>query len=163
MRQQGATLIQMMCALAMVGLLTQLGLPSYAALSQDLQRAAVARDLLHTLRTARSHAMLQQHAVLVQPIDQDWGLGWRMLQANTGRLLREQRLGGGVQIVGNLPEGVRFSVQGVTMRSATVWRGGTLEICAHSAGAQRRQVILAPSGRVRLSTSMAAKPLCPGH
>ncbi|WP_310196962.1 GspH/FimT family protein [Pseudomonas hunanensis] len=161
MRQQGATLLQMMLALAMAALLTQLGMPSYAAFSEDLHRAAAARDLMQALRNARSHATLQQQPVRVQPINEDWGQGWRLLLADNGQLLREYPLRRGLKIVGNFDGEVRFSAQGIPMRGNALL-GGRLEICGQSLDAQRRQVILAPSGRVRLSSDAADKPLCPG-
>ena len=92
MKQRGVTLIQMLSALAVATLLTQIGLPAYARMSDDLQRAAVARDLAQALRSARSHALLQGQPVLVQALDGNWGNGWRVALEHNRQVLREQRL-----------------------------------------------------------------------
>jgi len=161
-RQHGATLIQMMLALALVAVLAQLATPSYTALSQDLQRAAAAQQLLQAFRSARSQALLQQQAVRVEPLEAGWGVGWRVVDADSGLLLAEQRLPQRVRIVGNLADGVRFSAQGVPLRGNGGFHGGSLQICPHAEGGQPRQIVLAPSGRVRLRTDMAVEPLCAG-
>ncbi|MGG5291305.1 GspH/FimT family protein [Pseudomonas shirazensis] len=152
----------MMLALALVAVLAQLAMPSYTALSKDLQGAAAAQQLLQDLRSARSQALLQQQAVRVEPLEADWGLGWRVLDADSGRLLTKQRLPQRVRIVGNLADGVRFSEQGVPLRGSGGFHGGSLQICPHAEGGQLRQIVLAPSGRVRLRTDMAIEPLCAG-
>nr|WP_314878245.1 GspH/FimT family protein [uncultured Pseudomonas sp.] len=151
-----------MLALVLVAVLAQLAMPSYSALSQDLQRAAAAQQLLQDLRSARSQALLQQQAVRVEALQANWGLGWRVLDADSGRLLSEHRLPRELQIVGNLTDGVRFSARGVPLRGSGGFHGGSLQICPHAEGGQRRQIVLAPSGRVRLRTDMALEPLCAG-
>jgi type IV fimbrial biogenesis protein FimT len=42
---------------------------------------------------ARNQALLRQRAVLVQPVEGDWGKGWRLSLEHDGQLLREHRLG----------------------------------------------------------------------
>lgn len=158
MRQQGATLIQMMTTLALVGVLLQLGAPAYATFTADLHQAATARDLAQTLRSARSHAMLQNQAVLVQPLDDDWGRGWRMQLAHDGQVLREQRQLRPVTIVANMRQ-VMFSGLGVPLRGNGAFFGGALQLCPKSKGASHH-VVLAPSGRVSLRTEAARPPGC---
>ncbi|MDF0729160.1 GspH/FimT family pseudopilin [Pseudomonas entomophila] len=159
MRQQGATLIQMMIALSVVGLLVRLGAPSYASLSEDLHLAAAARDLAQTLRSARSHASLQHAAVRVQPLQEDWGVGWRVLLEHDGQVLREQRLVRRVRIVANLGE-VRFSGLGVPQHRSGAFFGGTLAFCKGLSGLSSQHVVVAPSGRVSLRTGASDQPRC---
>ncbi|MFJ4155003.1 GspH/FimT family pseudopilin [Pseudomonas sp. NPDC089752] len=156
MKQQGVTLIQMMFALAMATLLTQLGLPAYARLSDDLHKAAVARDLAQTLRSARSHAVLQGQPVLVQSLDKDWGKGWRVMLEHNQRVLREQRLPRPVNIAANTGGQIRFSALG------TPWNGfgGRLEVCEKKAGPSLYRVVLASSGRISLRTDEMKGSLC---
>jgi type IV fimbrial biogenesis protein FimT len=161
-KQQGVTLIQMMFALALAGVLTQLAAPAYNAISKDLQRATAARELAQALRSARGQALLLQQAVAVQPLQGDWGMGWRVLRVHSGELLREQRLGTHLKIVGSLGNEVRFSAQGIPLRGNGGFLGGTLEVCGQPGDAERRQVVMAPSGRVSLRTDAAARPLCAG-
>ena len=156
MKQQGVTLIQMMFALAMAAVLTQLGLPAYARLSENLHKAAVARDLAQTLRSARSHAVLQGQPVLVQSLEKDWGKGWRVMLEHNRQVLREQRLARPVNILANTGGEVRFSALG------TPWNGfgGRLELCENTVRPSHFQVVLASSGRIRLRTDERQDSLC---
>ncbi|WP_449429974.1 GspH/FimT family pseudopilin [Pseudomonas putida] len=162
MRQQGATLMQMMFALAMAAVLTQLGVPAYSSLSDDVHRAAVARDLAQALRTARSHALLQSQAVLVQPVEDDWGKGWRVVLEHNRQLLREQRLLRPLKIVANIGNQVKFSGLGVPQGRNANLLGGTLQLCQRTAKASQYQVVLATSGRISLRTEELSQPLCAG-
>ncbi|MGE7994099.1 GspH/FimT family pseudopilin [Pseudomonas sp. NPDC089554] len=159
MRQQGATLLQMMTTLALIGVLLQLGAPAYATFTADLHQAAIARDLAQTLRTARSHAMLQNQAVLVRPLKEDWGQGWRMQLAHGGQILREHRQLRPVHIVANMRQ-VTFSGLGIPLRGNGAFFGGALQLCPQNKGASHHQVVLAPSGRVSLRAEAVAPPGC---
>ncbi|KIY42059.1 MULTISPECIES: GspH/FimT family pseudopilin [Pseudomonas] len=150
MKQRGATLIQMLSALAVAVLLTQLGMPAYARMSDDLHRAAAARDLAQALRSARSHALLQGQPVLVQALDGDWGKGWRVALEHSQQVLREQRLARPLKIVSNRGAQFKFSAQGVPMNLGNGWLALTLEVCERSAATSRHQVVMASSGRVNL-------------
>ncbi|MCO7513795.1 GspH/FimT family pseudopilin [Pseudomonas guariconensis] len=163
MKQQGVTLIQTLCALALVSLLTQVGIPAYNHLSEGLHQAAAARELAHALRNARGHALLRQQTVLVRALQNDWGIGWRTLLAHDGQLLHERRLGRRLKVVGNLGNEVKFSGLGVPLRGNGAFLGGTFEICQGTTQASHLQVVLAPSGRISLRTGTADPPLCAGR
>lgn len=160
MKQQGVTLIQMLSALAVAILLTQLGMPAYARLSDDLHRAATARDLAQALRSARSHAMLQGQPVLVQALDGDWGNGWRVVLEHNRQVLREQRLSRPLKIAANVGETMKFSALGVPLKPGNNWLGATLEVCERSTASSRYQVVLASSGRVRVLTEERNNSRC---
>ncbi|BBH44173.1 GspH/FimT family protein [Pseudomonas sp. KU43P] len=158
MKQQGVTLIQMMFTLGLAALLTQLGMPAYAKLSDNLHRSAAARDLAHALRSARSHAMLQSQPVLVQPLENDWGKGWRVMLESNHQLLREHRLARPMKIASNIGEQVRFSALGIPLTYANTFQSGTLEICD-----SHYHVVLAKTGRISLRTGERKNPLCAGQ
>ncbi|WP_110991774.1 GspH/FimT family pseudopilin [Pseudomonas sichuanensis] len=148
MRQQGVTLIQMMCALAVAGLLTHLGISAYSKVNEELYQSATARELVQALRDARNQALLRQQAVLVLPVEGDWGKGWRLSLEHDGQLLREHRLGRPIWIVASDPREMRFSGRGAPLGSG--FGGITLHICQRNTGASLYQVVLSPSGRIRL-------------
>lgn len=148
MRQQGVTLIQMMCVLAVAGLLTHLGASAYRSLSETLHQAATARELAQALRAARNQAMLRQQAVRVRPLEGDWGKGWRVTQEQNDELLREYRLARPLRITASSPREVRFSRRGAPLGEG--FGGITLDICQHATLLSRHQVVLSPSGRVSL-------------
>ncbi|MBA6099094.1 GspH/FimT family pseudopilin [Pseudomonas juntendi] len=162
MKQRGVTLIQMLSALAVATLLTQIGLPAYARMSDDLQRAAVARDLAQALRSARSHALLQGQPVLVQALDGNWGNGWRVALEHNRQVLREQRLARPLVIVGNSDEQFKFSALGVPMKLGNGWFAITLEVCERSSASSRHQVVMASTGRVNLLAEHRDNQRCPG-
>jgi len=159
-KQRGVTLIQMLSAVAVAVLLTQLGMPAYARMSDDLHRAAAARDLAQALRSARSHAMLQSQPVLVQALDGNWGNGWRVVLEHNQQLLREQRLSRPLKITSNRGEQFKFSALGVPMTLNNSWLGTTLEVCERSSASSRYQVVLASTGRVRLDTKAQSNSRC---
>ncbi|MBK4989243.1 GspH/FimT family pseudopilin [Pseudomonas sp. S36] len=162
MKQRGVTLIQMLSALAIAMLLAQLGMPAYATFSDDLHRAAAARDLAQALRSARGHAMLQGQPVRVQALDNAWGNGWVVMLEHNGQVLREHRLPRPLRIAGNIGATLRFSAVGIPMRPGGGWLGGTLDICERGTALSRHQVVLASSGRVRVATEVNETPQCRG-
>ena len=159
MKQRGVTLIQMMFALAMAALLTQLGMPAYARMSDDLHRAAAARDLAQALRSARSHAMLQGQPVLVRPLENDWGKGWLVQLEHNQQTLREHRLTRSMRIIENTRGQVKFSALGMPVGQF----GATLEVCERSPASNKYQVVISSAGRVDLRTVKVANPLCAGR
>ena len=158
MKQQGVTLIQMMFGLAVATLLTQLGMPAYARLSDDLHRAAAARDLAQALRTARSHAQLQRQAVQVRALDSDWGKGWQVILEHNQQVLREHRLSRPIRIAANSGGQVKFSALGVLHNNR--WLGATLEVCERSSATSQHRVVLASGGRISLRTGEPENSLC---
>ncbi|MGE8321750.1 MAG: GspH/FimT family pseudopilin [Pseudomonas sp.] len=160
MKQRGVTLIQMLSALAVVVLLTQLGMPAYTRLTDDLHRAAAARDLAQALRSARSHALLQSQAVLVQALDGDWGKGWRVMLEHNQQMLREHRLSRPMKINGNVGTQFKFSAQGVPLKLGNNWLGGTLEVCERLTATSQYRVVLASTGRVRVATGEPKDSQC---
>lgn len=159
MKQRGVTLIQMMFALAMAALLTQLGMPAYARLSDGLHRAAAARDLAQALRSARSHAMLQSQPVLVRPLENDWGKGWLVQLEHNQQVLREYRLTRSMRIIENTKGQVKFGALGMPVGQF----GATLSVCEASAAISKYQVVVSRAGRVDLRTGEKADSLCAGR
>jgi len=148
----------MMLALGMATLLTQLGMQAYARLSDDLHRAAAARNLAQALRSARSHAMLQSQPVLVQSLENDWGKGWRVVLESNQQMLREHRLSRPLRIATNRGQQVRFSALGIPLGRGNNFTGATLEICDSP-----YRVVLASTGRISLRTEDRENPLCAGR
>jgi len=152
----------MMFVLGMAALLTQLGMPAYARLSDDLHRAAAARDLAQALRSARSHALLHGQPVLVQSLESDWGKGWRVLLDHNQQVLREYRLPRPMKIAVNIDGQVKFSALGVPLGRNNGLLGGRLELCEKPFTPSQYRVVLATSGRISLRTDERKDSLCTG-
>lgn len=163
MRQQGVTLIQILLTTALLGLLTQLGVPAYNAMNEGLQRQAAATDLARALRTARSEALLRNRVVRLQALDSDWSNGWRMvLEHDSAQLLHEWRSNRRTVIVGNQPVArqVRFSGLGVPLLESGAFQAGTLHVCQRPEALSHYQVVLSHTGRVSLRDALIEQPLC---
>ncbi|MBV4505591.1 GspH/FimT family pseudopilin [Pseudomonas sp. BW13M1] len=148
MGQQGVTLIQMMFALGVLSLLTHQGISAYSKFSDELYVGAVARELAQALRGARNQAALRHQAVLVRPLEEDWGKGWRVVLEQDGERLQEHRLHRPLRIATTSDRVVRFSARGAPLGVGFV--GTTLDICPRTTLDSRHQVVLSPSGRVSL-------------
>ncbi|WP_422422799.1 GspH/FimT family protein [Pseudomonas sp. GZD-222] len=163
MRQQGVTLIHLLFALALLGLLTQMAIPAYNGMSTRLQRQTVATDLAQALRTARSEALLRNDVVSLQALEADWSNGWRMmLEHDSPQLLHEWRSNGRTIVVGNQPVSrqVRFSGLGVPLLESGAFQAGTLHVCQRPEALSHYQVVLSRSGRVSLRDALIEQPLC---
>jgi type IV fimbrial biogenesis protein FimT len=162
-RQQGVTLIHLLFALTLLGLLTQMAIPAYNGMSSSLQRQTVATDLAQALRTARSEALLRNNVVSLQALDADWSNGWRMtLEDDSPQLLHEWRRNGRTIVVGNQPVArqVRFSGLGVPLLESGAFQAGTLHVCQRPEALSHYQVVLSRSGRVSLRDALIEQPLC---
>ncbi|TLP59972.1 type IV pili biogenesis protein FimT [Pseudomonas mosselii] len=151
MRQQGVTLIQMMFALGVAGLLTQLSVTAYKAMSDDLHQANVARSLALALREARNQATLRHQATLVRPLRGDWGQGWRISLEDGEQLLREYRPARPVRIIASSRRVVRFSARGAPLGAG--FGAVTLFICERNPPLSQHRVVLSSSGRVSLRST----------
>ena len=163
MKQQGVTLLQMLFALSLLALLTQLGTTTYNRMSHDLRQQVVAESLAQALRAARSEALLRNQVVMLQARQGDWSNGWQMaLEQGEAQLLREYSVSGGIRVVGNQPVArrVRFSGLGVPLREGGAFQAGTLQICGAPGQERLHQVVLSPSGRVSVRHALPDKPLC---
>lgn len=153
MKQQGVTLIQMLFAVGLMTLLTQLGTSTYKKMSHDLQQQAIAESLAQALRATRSEALLRNQVVVLQALEGDWSKGWQMLpEQGEAPLLREYSTKGGIRVIGNQPVArkVRFSGLGVPLRDGGAFQAGTLLICGAPGQERLFHVRVAPSGRISL-------------
>jgi type IV fimbrial biogenesis protein FimT len=90
--QHGFTVLELMTALAVVGVLVALAAPSFKQSSGNSRTAAAANSLVSALAVARSEALLRSTLVSIcaSPDGQtcanttDWGAGWIAFVDNTG-------------------------------------------------------------------------------
>lgn len=162
MYQRGLTLVELVIALSILAILLHLAMPSFRDLIDSQRREVAGKDLLSALRSARTEAILRHRAVIVQPLKEDWGQGWRMIADDSGLGLQDPdnpvlvvRQGDGkVRIVGNLrvAKWVRFNALGGPSETGGGQGNGTLHICDQRTGATHLRVIISTSGRVRLDS-----------
>ncbi|MCW1245914.1 GspH/FimT family pseudopilin [Pseudomonas sp. SAICEU22] len=161
MHQQGFSLIELLMGLAIAAIVLPWVGTSYKGLIESIEREDTAQLLLSGLRSARSEAITRNRRVLIQGIDNDWGKGWRITLDNKEKTLLTERRSS-ARVVGNstVKRRIRFGSQGEALHSNGSFQAGTLHVCAKRRPVSHHQVILAPSGRVRLESIEAEQALC---
>jgi type IV fimbrial biogenesis protein FimT len=165
----GFTLLEVMLALAIAGIVLALGVPGLGSwmAQQELQDRADA--LLHALDLARSEAVKRGARVDVCPSAGDcsaaapWEGGWIVLAdsargTRSSSITRERRASPGITIRGNRPvaDYVSYTSLGHARRFDGALQMGTFTVCRP--GQRARKVILANSGRARVETSTDGCP-----
>ncbi|WP_339451779.1 GspH/FimT family pseudopilin [Pseudomonas sp. EA_5y_Pfl2_R50] len=170
MPQQGFSLIELLMGLAIGAIVLLLVSPAFAALRESNQRDQATQSLLDGLRNARSLAVSRNQSVVIHGINGDWSQGWRIILDISGKgpedssnpLLVERASDARVPIVGNwwVSRYVRFGSLGQPLMPGRAFQAGTLHVCSAREPVSQRQVVLAASGRVRLTSHQAEQALC---
>lgn len=170
MNQQGLSLIQLLVALAIIGIVAQVATPAFGELIAAHRRQVSAEQLASGLRNARTEAILRNQTVVVHGLDNDWSQGWRIIVDLSGQghedsdnpVLLERQDHGGVLIRGNQPvqQFVRFNGLGQPLMPGGAFQAGTLHVCATQKPLSHYQVVLSKTGRVSLRGKQAEHDLC---
>jgi type IV fimbrial biogenesis protein FimT len=168
--QRGITLVELMTALAIAGIVLALGVPTLGAWLGEQQLHDRADALVHALDLARSEAIRRGNRVDVCPGSghceagaMAWEGGWVVVPddaraAPSGTLVHERSAPSGITIRGNRPvaDYVSYTSAGHARRFDGALQMGTFTLCR--SGQRARKVILANSGRARIETSADACP-----
>ena len=170
MSQQGFSLVELLMGLVIGAIVLSLVSPALAALGESNRRQQAAESLLAGIRNARTQAITRNQSVVIHGINGDWSQGWRIILDISGKgprdssnpLLVEHASDGRVPIVGNwaVSRYVRFSSLGQPLMPKKAFQAGTLHLCASHEPVSQLQVVLAATGRVRLSSEKAEQALC---
>lgn len=167
---QGVTLLDMLIATAVLGILAHLATPAFGDLVAEQRRLTLANELASGLRTARLEAIERNRRVIVQPLDANWANGWRMVADESGRGLQDPdnpvlhiRASGGrvpVSASRNIQDSIGFDPLGVPRLTNQGALAGTFHLCEEGDRGHRR-VVVARTGRVRVTREGPATDLCP--
>ena len=170
MPQQGFSLVELLMGLAIGAIVLSLVSPAFATLTESNHRQQAAESLIGGIRHARTLAITRNQSVVIHGINGDWSQGWRIILDISGKgpedssnpLLVESASDARTPIVGNwwVRRFVRFSNLGEPLLSEGTFQVGRLHICAAREPVSHLQVVLARSGRVRLSSEKAEQALC---
>lgn len=170
MSQKGLSLIELLVALTVLGILIHLSAPSFRELIEAQRRHIYAEQLVSGLRNARTEAILRNQDVVIHALNGDWSQGWRVILDQSGQgqddkdnpVLIERQDSGQVPIVGNRPvkNAVRFSSLGEPLLSSGAFQAGTLHVCETEGAISHYQVVLSKTGRVSLRNDQAEQALC---
>ncbi|MBU6485662.1 MAG: GspH/FimT family pseudopilin [Betaproteobacteria bacterium] len=174
-RASGATLIELLVALTIVGVLLSSSLPDWGAFLAERGQRDRADALMQTLLQARSEAIKRGSRVDVCPAagggcakaPAGWEAGWIIVAGRAGDgaqgvpqavIAREAAAPAGVTIRGNRPvaDYVSYTSLGQARRIDGGLQMGTFTVCRP--GLSARKVVLASSGRVRIGESTEACP-----
>ena len=165
-REAGLTLVELLVAIAVLGVLLAIGVPAFGNFAVDSRLSAATNRFVAAIHVARSEAVRRNARVTLCPsIDGvfcatggDWDQGWIVFSDLDGTGERDpgepiltvgQSTSGGVQITGNTP--VRHYISyvglGATRRASGALQMGTVTLCA---GTEGRQVIISRTGRPRV-------------
>ena len=174
-RCAGLTLVELLTALAIFGLIVGFGVPSYRDWIASRQLANHAEYLAETLMQARSEAVKRQARVNVCKSGDGkqcatsgtWSAGWIMyedddrdgsIEAVESVIRHGPAPGNGITINANRPldSYVSYTSFGYARMLNGALQMGTFVVC--KPGQQAIDVVLANSGRVRISRT---KQICP--
>ncbi|SEO72901.1 GspH/FimT family pseudopilin [Aquisalimonas asiatica] len=103
-KEKGFTLIELMVAIAVMGVLLTVGIPGFQYLMQSSQISTQTNELVTALSTARSEAVRQNAEVTVEPVGSEWGNGFRVMLDDSGEPLRVFDGSDSVNITGDAEE-----------------------------------------------------------
>ena len=174
-RSVGMTLIELLVALAIVGVVLSASLPNWGGFLAEREQRDLAEALMQTLVHARSEAIKRGTRVDVCPgagtacaaDPAGWESGWFVFADNDRNgikdiaepvIARTPVTSPGVTIRGNRPvaDYVSYTSLGQARRIDGALQMGSFTVCR--AGLSARKVILASSGRVRIAGSTEACP-----
>lgn len=158
-RQRGLTLLELLTAMVVLGILAAIAIPSFEQVTASNQLAADTNELVASMQQARSAAITRGENVTICASDAalaacsggaNWGAGWVVLDAAANVL----------QVHGALPVNSANEIGAVGAVGAVVFnRNGfstnarTIKLCDPNNDARRaRGVVISPDGRVRLAS-----------
>ena len=83
-RSKGFTLIEVLMAIAIAGILVSLAAPSFVRIIADQRAKAAATDLVTALNVTRSEAVKHNANVTLQPKAGGWANGWQVKDPDGG-------------------------------------------------------------------------------
>jgi type IV fimbrial biogenesis protein FimT len=158
-RQRGLTLLELLTAMVVLGILAAIAIPSFEQITASNQLAADTNELVASMHQARSAAITRGENVTICASDAalaacsggaDWAAGWVVLDATANVL----------QTHGPLPVNSANEIGAVNGAGAVVFnRNGfstnarTIKLCdPNNVATRARGVIVSPDGRVRLAS-----------
>jgi type IV fimbrial biogenesis protein FimT len=174
-RPHGASVVELMVALAIVSILAAIAAPNFADLLASQRLRGTVHALSEALAQARLAAMARADTVLVAPNDGDWQAGWSIFVDSDGdfrpgpadeTLARKGALAPGtVVLMGfSVPDRdgyIAFGPAGRSCRAnaAELPRWGTITVAS---GAHKRRIKVSFLGRHRVCDPALEKEGCDG-
>ncbi|GAA5525064.1 hypothetical protein Maes01_01624 [Microbulbifer aestuariivivens] len=164
-RSMGFTLIELMIVVAILAIVTTIGVPSFNTLIKDNRLTAAANDLVGALQFARAEAVRRGRTIQVGSLDGGVANGLRVWfdengngELNEGEELRIVRLAtaSGLKVSGEV-DGSSVAVLNIGYSPRGAVKGGSMRItlCDDRSGNHGKQLSLLASGLLRSSSGIA--------
>ncbi|UFH48801.1 GspH/FimT family protein [Pseudomonas sp. KNUC1026] len=141
-----------------------LGLHHLPPLVEQQRRAVLAEELAQSLRSARLEAVMRNQRVALVPLEGGWSNGWQVVvpRASEHLVLREALGIASTRVIPtrNVQEQVAFDYLGRPALENNGALAGSFHFCDNRNPERHRRVIIARTGRIRISTEPPATALC---
>lgn len=179
MKQCGATLLELIVALAVAAILVTIAVPGFSGLFHATRLTSATNALVASLHVARSEAIKRSQRVVVCPSaagdtcagNGGWHQGWMVFhdannnaQRDAGEsvVLAHPSLPAGMRVTskGSTASYISYTPAGDTQQIGGAFQAGTLTLCHTSASSNSaREIVIYRTGRPRTAkTSLAACP-----
>ncbi|TSE36255.1 GspH/FimT family pseudopilin [Tepidimonas charontis] len=187
----GVTLVELMVAVAVLGIMAAIGLPSFQGFIASNQLRSATQDLYGSLQLARIEAIRRNARVTVCKANTSltncdnsgaWHNGWIVFLDNTVGatpavdsgdtiLSTRQALPAPLRVLGNggangTATYVSFTAEGQSRQLNRAMLAGTLRVCSTSPhledGKRARDLVISVTGRIASDAAPALDATCPG-
>lgn len=170
MKSRGFTLIELVVALLVLGILLGVGMPAFGKMVDQQRMDAALATLTGSLNMARQEAVRRNRPVTLAAIDGNWNNGWVMFLDNNrnGRhdgaetLLREIAPNATFRVHANTPVSryVQFNARGESQLLNGGFQAGTFRFCPQTSHDEGRRVTINQVGRWRVERGVIEARYC---
>ncbi len=160
-RQSGLTILEIMIAIAVLGILLAVGVPSYTHISISNRLTSDTNALVASMQFARSEAITRGESVTVCAANVgldacsgggNWSSGWVILDAAANPIRVHPPLNENVAVEVNVQNGIGAVVFN---RNGFSTNARTIRLCGPRGDTRRlRGVVVSPDGRIRLAADL---------